>query len=541
MLRTCSLACLILLLSVQLSAQFQPHVDYAVGPTPFAVAVGDFNGDGHPDLAVTNSGAGAGNGVSVLLGNGDGTFQPHVDYAAGSRPTSIVVADFNRDGKLDLAVTNGSSDTVSILLGNGDGTFQPHVDYATGLNPQWLVAADFNGDGILDLAVANYGPNYSEGSVSILLGNGDGTFQNQVAYAAGVNPFGVMAADFNHDGILDLAVVNNNDPFGVSILLGNGDGSFQAPVLYPTSNNPREGVVADFNSDGNLDLAIGNCIDNQMSEVFGVSILFGDGSGHFSSPVNYGAGMSIQLLADGDFDGDGKLDLVTANSGSNSVSFLKGNGDGTFQTNVDFPTGNGPMWVAAADLNNDKAPDLVVANSADNTVSVLLNKGTDFSISASPASPATVNPGQTATSTVSLTLLTLFDNPVALTCSVQPAQFAPTCSFNPNPATFNAQRSATATLTIDTGTTTASRGNLLRLQYLWLPVAGFALIGTAFSSLRKKLAAYVLGGILFGGLMFQAACSGASSVAQQPQTYTITVTGTSGPNQHSTTTTLIVQ
>jgi VCBS repeat protein len=540
MLRTCSLACLILLLSAQLSAQFQSHVDYAVGPTPYSVTVGDFNGDGHPDLAVTNSAAGAGNGVSVLLGNGDGTFKAHVDYPAGSNPRSLMAADFNHDGKLDLAVTDTASNSVSILLGNGDGTFQARVSYPTGTSPEWLAAADFNGDGNLDLAVANYGPDYNSGSVSILLGNGDGTFQSQVAYPAGINPFGVMVGDFNHDGKLDLAVVNNNGSFGVLILLGNGDGSFQAPVFYPTGNNPRVGVVADFTSSGNLDLAVGDCIDNE------VSILFGDGNGHFSSPVNYLAGMYVQLVAGGDFYGDGKLDLVTTNSASNNVSLLKGNGDGTFQMPVVFATGNGPLWVAVADLNNDKAPDLVVTNSADNTVSVLLNKGTDFSISASAASPATVNRGQTSSSTVTLGLLTSFDSPVTLSCTVQPAQSAPTCSFSPNPATFDAQGNAKSTLTINTAATIASRSNLRELQFLWLPVAGFALIGAGFSSkagTRRKLAACVLGGVLFGGLVFQVACGGASSGGNhvQAQIYTITVTGVSGSAQHSTSTTLTVQ
>lgn len=138
--------------------------------------------------------------MSVLLGNDDGTFQPHVDYAASNRPTLVVVGDFNRDGKLDLAVTNGSASTVSVLLGNGDGTFQPHIDYATDLNPQWLVVADFNGDGNPDIATANYGPDYSGGTVSIFLGNGDDSFRSQGTHAAGINPYGIMAGDFNRDG-----------------------------------------------------------------------------------------------------------------------------------------------------------------------------------------------------------------------------------------------------------------------------------------------------------------------------------------------------
>jgi len=383
------LACLSLLLTPQLPAQFQPHVDYAVGTNPFSVAVGDFNGDGKLDLAVTNS---ADNTVSVLLGNGDGTFQAHVDYATGNRPTSVVVGDFNGDGKLDLAIANGTDNTVSVLLGKGDGTFWPHADYATDSNPQWLVAADFNGDGKLDLATANYDSN----TVSIILGNGDGTFQPQKDYAAGYNPFGVMAGDFNRDGKPDLAVVNNNGSYGVQILLGNGDGSFQAPVFYATGANPRVGVVADFNSDGNLDLAIGNCIENNLS------ILLGDGAGHFSTPVDYATGPYVTKLAGGDFNGDGKLDLVTSDALSDSVSVLMGNGDGTFQARVDYATGSEPIAVAVGDFNGDGVPDIVTANINANSVSVLLqaNLRTTTTALVSSLNPAAPKQRVTYTATV---------------------------------------------------------------------------------------------------------------------------------------------
>jgi hypothetical protein len=371
--------CFLLLFPLLLWAQFAPYVDYPAGHVPFGVVVGDFNGDGKLDVAVTNN---ADNTVSILLGNGDGTFQPQVAYATGRSPAWLIAADFNKDGKLDLAVTNAGDNSVSILLGKGDGTFKPHVDYATGGNDQYLAAADFNNDGKLDLAVANY----DSSNISVLLGNGDGTFQPQQTYPVGFTPFGVMAGDFNHDGNVDLAVTDNNGYWGVYILLGNGNGTFQQPVWFAVGTNPRVGVVADFNGDGNLDLAIGNCLDSDLS------ILFGDGHGNFSGPVNYGTGAYGQAVAAGDFNLDGKLDLVTANSGSsNSVSVLLGNGDGTFPTRADYATGNNPRDIAVGDFNGDGAPDLVTANYSGNTVSILLNTArataTTLSGSPNPAAP----------------------------------------------------------------------------------------------------------------------------------------------------------
>ena len=378
MAKTSFMVFLFLLLPLSLCAQFEPHVDYAVGPEPFSVAVGDYNRDGKLDLAVTAS---ALNVVSVMLGKGDGTFQPRVDYPTGARPTSVIVADLNGDGKLDLAVTDAVASAISVLFGNGDGTFQPRADYAAQTNDQYLVAADFNGDGGLDLATTNYDPN----TVSIFLNNGNGTFQPQRVYPAGTNPFGVVAADFNHDGKIDLAVVNNNGWWGVQILLGNGDGSFQPPVWYAAGTNPRVGVVADFDGNGNLDLAIGNCIS------YDLSILSGDGGGHFASPLNYAAGACPQAVAGGDFNLDGQIDLVVPNSISNDVSVFLGIGDGTFQPHVDYAAGPGAISVAVGDLNGDGAPDVVTANINADTISVLLNafRGTTTSLTSllNPAAP----------------------------------------------------------------------------------------------------------------------------------------------------------
>ena len=249
---------------------------YATADRSYALAVGDFNGDGKPDLAVANYAPGT---ISVLLGNGNGTFQPHVDYATGRYPESVAVADFNRDGKLDLAVANNGSNTVSILLGNGDGTFQPQVEYAIGNSQIGVAVADFNRDGKLDLVVTNHD------NINVLLGNGDGTFQPAVNYAAGASPGSPAVGDFNRDGKLDLVVANNsnNSTNTVNVLLGNGDGTFQPAVSYSTGPNPTSVAVADFNADGQLDLAVatnGNTSNNT------VSILLGNGDGNFQANVD---------------------------------------------------------------------------------------------------------------------------------------------------------------------------------------------------------------------------------------------------------------
>jgi hypothetical protein len=196
-----------------------------------SVAVGDFNGDGRSDLAVT-TGFTNGN-VLVFLGSGDGTFQPGVQLATGANPSSVAVSDFNGDGKLDLAVANQgfldtSSTNVSVLLGNGDGTFQSAVNYSAGFSPSAVAVGDFNSDGRSDLAVANAGIQtnyvyYIRGSVSVLLGNGDGTFRPGVNYGEGTSPFSALVSDFNDDGKLDLAVVGFDG--NVSVLFGNGDGT----------------------------------------------------------------------------------------------------------------------------------------------------------------------------------------------------------------------------------------------------------------------------------------------------------------------------
>src|SRR5438094_118418 len=228
-------------------------------------------------------------------------------FAAGAEPETLVTGDFNRDHKLDLAVPNPNSNNVSILLGNGDGTFRPSVEYSVGQSPVRAAVGDFNRDGKLDLVVANNVSN----NVSVLLGNGDGSFRTAVEYSAGENPTAVAVGDFNRDGKLD-AVVTDGGSNKVTVLLGNGDGSFQSPATYSTGYQPSV-AVGDLNGDGKLDFAIAHI-------GFGtVTTLLGNGNGGFQQTVSYTVPAGVMLIALGDFNGDGKLDLATPDGGAQCI------------------------------------------------------------------------------------------------------------------------------------------------------------------------------------------------------------------------------
>ena len=346
------------------ASEFAAAVNYPAGLQPYSVAVGDFNRDGIPDLAAADFG---GNTVSILLGQGGGVFQAAVSYAVGPFPASVAVGDFNGDGFLDLVVANTNNykagGSLSILLGNGDGTFQPAVNYAASPGePFYVVVADLNHDGKTDLALADHG-----GDLAVYLGNGDGTFQTAVNYVSGLNPQSVAVGDFNGDGTLDLAIPGklSND---VNVLIGKGDGTFQPAVSYPAGTSPAVVAGADFNSDGKLDLAVANNGSNNLS------LLLGNGDGTFRSATTLATGRGPVGLAVADLNGDSRADIVVCALNSGAVDVLLGNGDGTFQPSVAYAAGSKPRIVAVGDLNLDGAPDLAVADSAGG-VEVLLNNG----------------------------------------------------------------------------------------------------------------------------------------------------------------------
>lgn len=413
-----------------------PAVD---GASYFATA-GDFNNDGKTDLAVPN---GSSSTVGVLLGNGDGTFQPQVTYGTdpNGEPYAIAVGDLNADGNSDVVVTNTGNGvpTVSILLGNGDGTFQTQSTYSVGHYPSAVVVGDFNGDGDADLAVTNRDDN----TVSVLLGNGDGSFQPQVTYAVSNSPVALVATDLNGDGIMDLVAANRADN-SLSVLLGNGDGTFQPQVTYAVGNAPVAVVAGDFNADGNADLAASNSNDNT------VSVLLGNGDGTFQTQTIQAVNSSPGPLAMGDFNGDGKIDLASSNASADMVNVLLGNADGTFQTTVTFSVGASPYGLAVGDFNGDGLTDIATAGStAPGQVSILLSERTETATATgvSVSSPGTHdvlasypgddNHGSSLSTTVPLNGPALTATSTSLTASPNPASVGQPVTFtatvNPSP------------------------------------------------------------------------------------------------------------
>jgi hypothetical protein len=336
---------------------------FPVGASPQSVAVGDVNGDGNPDLVVANQ---SDSTVSVLLGNGDGTFQAAVPYSTGSfnSPVSVALADLNGDLKLDIVTANSSTGDVSVLINNGNGTFMPAVPYPAGSSPILIAIADVNKDGKMDLLVANSIGN----NVSVLIGVGNGTFQPAATFPCGSGPNAIAVGDFNGDGNQDLATANFNDNT-VSILLGNGTGSFGAPVAYAADFGTDGIATADLNGDGKLDLVVANDDSNT------VSVLLGVGDGTFQPQVKYPAGFGSRKVVIGDFDGDGIKDFAICNDDEGSVQLYIGNGDGTFQPPGKTTVSGSNVSVvclAIGDFNKDGKLDLALSDASTNTAIVLL-------------------------------------------------------------------------------------------------------------------------------------------------------------------------
>jgi hypothetical protein len=355
---------------------FQPPVSYGTTAYGFYTATItplDANHDGELDVIAAGD-----FGSWLLLGNGDGTFQPATQiYSSGA---VSAFGDFNGDHILDYA--NYSAPSVGIELGNGDGTFQPGGGYTVSFtaSADFMTYADMNHDGIKDLVLACNG---SHGLVSVLLGKGDGTFKNAANTTVGTYDNALAVGDFNADGTNDVAVTDYNAGT-VTVLLGKGDGTFINQVTYTVGSQPQSVVTEDFDRNGTVDLAVA-CATNGV-------VLLGHGDGTFQSPQSYG--WLKAPVATGDFDGDGKADLVNGGNGLvTSLGISLGNGDGTFQGTPYYAVEKGPKCIAIGDLNGDGKAELVVANAQSNNISVLLNNGngtfqahTNYTTAAGPQS-----------------------------------------------------------------------------------------------------------------------------------------------------------
>jgi hypothetical protein len=352
-----------------------------VGNLPWSATTADFNGDGLPDLAVANYGDGT---VSILLGNGDGTFTaaPNGPITVPFDPESIVAADFNGDGIIDLVMENSYVNGVlTILLGNGDGTFTPAPGSpitvgGPSLLPGAVAVGDFNGDGIPDLVATNSSDIVGEpGTMTVLLGKGDGTFTPAASSSVtvGSTPISIAVGDFNGDGIPDLAMVNFADN-NVTIFLGNGDGTFRTAPNSPVAvgSFPTSIAMADFSGNGILDLAVANSSSTSGS-AGSVTLLVGKGNGTFMPATNpLTVGNDPWSVVVGDFNGDGSADLAVANNSDDTLTILLGKGNGKFTAQKPVRVGDFPQAEAVGDFNGDGISDLAVANSGSDTCSILL-------------------------------------------------------------------------------------------------------------------------------------------------------------------------
>ncbi|NUQ61445.1 MAG: VCBS repeat-containing protein [Pirellulales bacterium] len=347
-----------------LPAHFGPAASYRSGGNdPTDVATGDFNRDGRLDLAVVDRDK---NLVGILLGSGSGAFSAPTTFAAGGvRPNSLIAGDFSGDGILDLATVNLSTNDVSVLLGNGSGGFAAATTYACGgSTPISLAAADFNGDGRLDIAIAH------SGGVGVLLGAESGGLAPVTTFATGgSSPYHVAAADFNRDGRVDLAAANRSSN-NIGILLGNGAGGFETATAYAAGlTSPYRIATGDINEDGLVDLAVTG--SNQ------VAVLLGNGAGGLGTATAYSSGgTSAYDLACADFNLDGHLDLAVTNIQSANVAVLAGRGTGEFGSPASFALGGWTvMGLATGDFNGDGQLDLAATNGGNVAVSVLLAAG----------------------------------------------------------------------------------------------------------------------------------------------------------------------
>lgn len=364
--RTTTFLSVLLLSAYPLLAQvtFHPSVQYGIGTRPNAMIAKDFNNDGALDIATANA---VSEDISVLMGQGDGTFAAAVNYPLQASARSLVSTDIDGDLDNDLIVSclvqGGSTGVVALLLGDGAGSFTAGPVYSTvGLSVD-LVLGDFDVDGVADIAVANIG-----GGIMIMLGSGAGTFACVDTVPASGYFRDIIAAQLDGDGHLDLATANEaSNNFSVQL---SNNGSFGPQTFYSSNSSPGGLACADLDSDGDLDMAVANWGAN-------VAVFAGNGTGTFASAVYVFNGYPCHAIVACDLDNDGDLDLAAANGNPWLVTLLWGNGAMGFPTNNSYGVGNFPADLVCADLNNDGWMDIATADQLGNTVSVLLNGTTN--------------------------------------------------------------------------------------------------------------------------------------------------------------------
>ena len=368
---------------------------FATGTNPSDLVAAKLIPGGQTDVVTADFSSAS---ISVLMGNGNGTFQSPVFYPVGSSPEALAVGDFNGDGIPDIVTANEADNTISVLLGLGNGTFGPQVVYPVGTLPEGIAVADLNGDGRPDIVTTSF-----QGStgVSVLLNNGDGTFQPAVGYAGGFQPVGVALGDLNGDGHPDIVTANpyNNT---VNVLLNKGDGTFGKPIAYDTGTFDKTVAIADITSNGKPDIITA---DQHEADI---SLLPGVGDGTFPTHTEYLAGSFPFAMAIADINGDGRLDVITADSYANTVGVQRWTGSDAFSPVKGFRAGTSPVAVIAADVNGDGRPDIITADFNHSEIDVLRNLTTFV-----PLVPTaiTVTPNQNAVE---------FHNRLELTAQIVP-------------------------------------------------------------------------------------------------------------------------
>jgi hypothetical protein len=352
-----------------------PVVPADVGRHPEALTVGDFNGDGWLDVATVNSGS---DDVTMLFGNGNGTFRSGTSFGVGRSPMFLTSGDLNHDAALDLIVAETGSDGIVVLLGKGDGLFQQPMFYPSGKGPTFLELGDLDRDGDEDVVVINSGRfgNYPPYSLAVLLNDGHGHFSTAHVLEEqdqhGLFPTGVSIADLSGDGLPELTVTWSQPswrtPNGlVSVFTNEGHGQFVRSQDIDAGFTLSALTQFDLDEDGNLDLIAASVFTDSLN------VLLQETPGQYTKPAQLNVGFSPMAVTLHDLNGDGYGDLIASNRASNSTSILLGRGDGSFQPAGHFAVGATPTSIGVEDFNGDGFPDVVTTNSDSHDVSILLS------------------------------------------------------------------------------------------------------------------------------------------------------------------------